>query len=155
MSAQVIELTPRYDPAAERQRWAERKERAAKCWAVLDALRPANATALVVAELEEDESDSQSDYFGSKTVRSVAIGWRTTKRENFTQLRAAAASYAPTAHLASKESERRENYSMGGGNYLASHSYSGWQVRSLDVKWPDNRNKPYILWLPGLRKVTA
>ena len=53
MSAQVIELTPRYDPAEQRRKWDERKERAAKCWAVLDALRPANATALIVAELEE------------------------------------------------------------------------------------------------------
>ena len=31
--------------------------------------------------------------------------------------------------------EQRENYSMGGGNYLGSSRYSGWKVRSIDVDW--------------------
>jgi protein-L-isoaspartate O-methyltransferase len=68
-------------------------------WGRLMAKKPANAVALIVAELKQDESDSMTDYFGSKTLRLVAIGWRTGKREDFRQLRKAAATFPQTAHL--------------------------------------------------------
>jgi protein-L-isoaspartate O-methyltransferase len=65
----------------------------------LAALRPRDARALVVAELEKNESDSMSDYFATSTARTVAIGWRTGSREDFRQLRKAAAGFSETAHL--------------------------------------------------------
>ena len=67
--------------------------------ASLIARKPAWAEALIVAELEQDTSEIQSDYFGSRTVRTVAIGWRKGKKDDFKQYRAAAGRFAPTAHL--------------------------------------------------------
>jgi hypothetical protein len=79
-----------------------------------------------------------SDYFANKTTRCLAIGYRSGKREDFAQLRHVAASFPETAHLAAKETERRDNYSMGAGNYLSDHgsanSGSGWVVRSYPLR---------------------
>jgi hypothetical protein len=108
--------------------------------ALLDQVRvkaPAGTKALIYAELHEDTSDSQSDYYGSRTVRTVAIGFRASSREDFRALHAAAGQFPETAHLASgDDTERRDNYSGGGGNYLSDHgssnSGSGWVVRSRE-----------------------
>jgi hypothetical protein len=106
--------------------------------AAVVAKRPPGAAALIVAELDEDTSDSMTDYFAHTTARCVAIGWRTGSREDFRQLRRAATGFPETAHLgpdAPDAVEHRENYSMGSGNYLkdgGSHS-SGWKVRSWGI----------------------
>lgn len=162
---------------------------------------------VIVASYHVDESDSQTDYFGGRRVREVVIGFGKGKRENFSQLRKAAALFPPTedfgpgfdrwtvtankrpdepdrwsfgeqlrddryrvrefrtqaeAEAAVAEIiatapecqpdytgcigfpalaqaygfachrhsiEQRENYSMGGGNYLGER-YSGWKVTS-------------------------
>jgi len=63
------------------------------------AKRPPNATALIVAEEVRDKSDAMTDYAGHETGRVVAIGWRTGQREDFRQLRRAAANFPETAHL--------------------------------------------------------
>ena len=76
------------DQAAERQNEA----------AIL-AKRPANAKALIVAEFHEADSDLQADYHNHKITRRVAIGWRTTARESFKQLRKAASTFPATVHL--------------------------------------------------------
>lgn len=121
------------------------------------AKAPHGAKALIVAEYRVDNSDTQTDYFDSRTVRTVAIGFRTGSHEDFRQLRAAAAQFAETAHMASDETlqawaqangfrvwdslEHRDNYSMGAGNYLSDHnsarSGTGWIVKSADFpcKW--------------------
>lgn len=101
--------------------------------AVLDqvmAKAPAAAKGLVYAEYQVDKSDPMTDYFNAATVRTVAIGWRMTAREDFRALHAAAAQFSETAEI--EFSEHRENYSMGGGNYLSSGGrYStGWIIRS-------------------------
>jgi hypothetical protein len=124
----------------------------------LAAMRPVGAKACIVAILKRDQSDTMTDYFHNTSDRRVAIGWRFTTREDFRVLRAAAASFPETAHLASVEAltawaeeqgehmanylrrngvvelEHRDNYSMGAGNYLSDHGWdgsgSGWIVRS-------------------------
>ncbi len=63
------------------------------------ATAPANAVAAIIAELIEDRSEPMTDYCGSTVKRTVFIGWRTTARENFSQLRKAAATFPETAHL--------------------------------------------------------
>lgn len=63
------------------------------------AKKPAWANALIVAEEVEDKSDSMSDYFGHETKRRVAIGWRRSTREDFREMRAAAATFPETAHM--------------------------------------------------------
>lgn len=134
---------------------AEREAREAAQNAILEqvmAKAPPGAKALIYAEYHEDTSDLMTDYHGSRTTRTVAIGFRTGSREDFRQLRAAAAAFPETAHMASDETlaeweqanrervyrrlEHRENYSMGGGNFLSDHnssdSGSGWVVKSRD-----------------------
>ena len=209
----------RRQPDAEAKRQAEIAAREAKyaaqraqgqaTKAALAAKRPAWAAAVIVAGLEQDKSDSMTDYFATETTRTVVIGWRRGKREDFRQLRAAADRFPATAHLgvgkdvwtarvvfaakhmdqmgvhyegspshwhSEKEAkafateaeaqayatscgvpesilsgdvemrfewrvtcesiEHRENYSMGGGNYLkASGAYSsGWTVYSTSLE---------------------
>lgn len=116
--------------------------------AQVTAKAPRGAKALIFAEYHEDTSDVQSDYFSSRVTRTVAIGFRTSSREDFRALRAAAGQFPETAHLASEEAlaawlgsspatlEYRDNYSGGGGNYLSDHGSSsygtGWVVRSRE-----------------------
>lgn len=117
------------------------------------AKAPAGASALIVAEYHEDASDPLSDYASSRITRTIAIGYRTTRRESFPALRAAARRNPETSHLASQDAldawtsdhehrltgtnqlEHRDNYSLGRGNYLSDHgtasSGTGWVVRSI------------------------
>lgn len=199
--------------AASRAARAEADAKHAAANAAVDALlakAPRGAAALIVAELDEDKSDVMTDYFSHTTTRTVAIGWRTGAREDFRQLRRAAAGFPETAHLGpdcdphviqattqdknrevlgervtldaagdvarwgdkaavypsadaalaalnvlqpdrnpawqpydvdsmrihcTGSVEHRDNYSMGGGNYLkdgGSHD-SGWRVRSIKL----------------------
>lgn len=182
----------------------EQEERTAKIKessATILAKKPDWAEAVIVAELDEDDSDSMTDYFNHKTVRRVVIGWRKGKRESFPQLRKAAAQFHETAHLGpgkdrhtirsvwadnspgrykggycrafdldgkefdnkeaaeqaiaentetlildnhpceyviqSESYEHRENYSMGGGNYLKAETRhgNGWKVRSEPINY--------------------
>lgn len=76
----------------------ERAKHEARWKALLDA-GPAGTGAVIIAELEENQSDPMTDYWGSKTVRRVAIGYRRGSRENFKRLREAAATFPETAHL--------------------------------------------------------
>jgi predicted RNA methylase len=101
------------------------------------AKAPAGSKALIYAEWHEDTSDPQSDHYGSRVTRTVAIGFRAGSREDFRALRKAAGDFPETAHLATDEdAEHRENYSMGGGNFLSDHGSSdsgtGWVVRSRE-----------------------
>lgn len=59
--------------------------------------KPSWAEALIVAELEENTSDPMSDYFNSRTVRTVALAWSKSRRDNFAEMRKAAATFEPTA----------------------------------------------------------
>lgn len=133
---------------------AEKAERDARAelLARVRAKAPAGARALIFAEYHEDTSDPHSDYSGSRVTRTVAIGFRSSAREDFRALRAAAAKFPETAHMASQAAftawlgsspaaaraklEFRENYSLGSGNYLSDHfsarSGTGWVVRSRE-----------------------
>jgi hypothetical protein len=67
--------------------------------AIMKQITPANAAAVILAELNEDQCDIQTDYFSHKTTRTVLIGFRTGKKEDFRQLRAAAGRFEETKHL--------------------------------------------------------
>ncbi len=106
-----------------------------------------------MAEYCVDNSDSMTDYYDSRAVRTVAIGFRMSSREDFRALRAAAAQFPETAHMADEDTlkawqqehngrawgelEHRDNYSVGAGNYLSdhggAHSGTGWVVRSRAI----------------------
>ncbi len=61
--------------------------------------RPPWAKAAIIAELEENTSDIQSDYFGSRTLRTVILGWSSHTKDLFPEMRKAAALFPETAHL--------------------------------------------------------
>lgn len=92
------------------------------------SLVPSWAKAAIVAKLHEDQSDSQSDYFGSSVTDKRVLGFSRSDRNAFAEMRKFAAMFDGTAHLTEKEHENRENYSGGGGYYLGISRYHGWQV---------------------------
>lgn len=96
------------------------------------------AKAVLVAELNENVSDSQSDYYGSKVNRVLILAWSKHTRDIFSEMRKAAHNAPETASLADapKEAEYREKWSMGGGYFLSSGDrYSGWKVRKYDLSY--------------------
>jgi hypothetical protein len=104
--------------------------------------QPAWAKSLIIAELHEDQSDSQTDYFNSKVVKTVALAWSKSTRDSFKEMRKAAGRFTETEHLVTGGTEHREKYSMGRGYYLAGDgsSYSGWQIRKCNVAWHVTRH---------------
>jgi len=60
---------------------------------------PQEAQALIVAERKVDESDIQSDYFGSRTEKTVVLGWSGHKRDLFSEMRKHAIKIPETSHL--------------------------------------------------------
>ena len=91
---------------------------------------PDDAMAVIIGEQHESECNPYTDYFGSRIVRTVILGFSTHTRDLFPEMRKAAARFEGTAHLTERnaEYEHREKYSMGHGYYLGTHRYSGWQV---------------------------
>jgi hypothetical protein len=115
-----------------------RAERAAEFEAKLAELAGSNK-GVVVAEYRVDDSDLQSDYWGHTTSARVILGFTKTARNLFPNMRKHAATWENTAHLATapKKAEHRENWSMGGGNYLkdGSRHGTGWSVSIIPLEW--------------------
>ena len=93
---------------------------------------PEGSKAVIIAEYEEDNCDSQTDYFATKETRTIVLGFSTHTRNLFSEMRKAAKNHPETAFLADapKDAEHRENYSMGKGLYLKdAHCYdTGWAI---------------------------
>lgn len=118
---------------AQSMRDTEERDAAEKLGAeYLAEHRPQWAKAVIVAELQKDESDSMTDYFASKTVKTLVLAWSKHTRDLFPEMRKAAkrAPILPTEWV-----EHREKYSMGKGYYLGEgrSSYSGWHIRKLNL----------------------
>lgn len=96
---------------------------------------PENALGVIVARLKQDESDSQSDYFASRTTRTVILGFSTHKRDIFSEMRKHASNFEETAYLAeyNADYEHREKYSMGAGYYLGESKYHGWIIEKESI----------------------
>lgn len=128
--AQAAEIAARNKRTAEQEEYRQRVD--AWCESIRDKI-PADAKAVIVAELRQDESDSMTDYFGSSTKRVVILAFSRHTRDLFPEMRKAALNFDGTAHLADGPSdfEHREKYSMGGGYYLKDgwRHRSGWMVR--------------------------
>jgi hypothetical protein len=93
-----------------------------------------DAPAVLVADLREDQSDSQTDYHGHRTVRRVIVGKLTSDRVSFKAWKAACAAHPdPAIQALATGTEHRENWSMGGGYFLTAaggHRDAGWCARS-------------------------
>ncbi|HML66668.1 MAG TPA: fusion protein [Dysgonomonas sp.] len=96
---------------------------------------PENALGVIVARLKQDESDSQSDYFASRTTRTVILGFSTHKRDIFSEMRKHASNFEETAYLVeyNADYEHREKYSMGAGYYLGESKYHGWIIEKVSM----------------------
>lgn len=129
--------------AAERERQAAADAAAAFRNQYRDKI-PADAVAVILATLEQDDCDIQSDYFNVKSTRTVILGFSTHTRDLFPELRKAARNFTETAHLADAPAtaEHREKYSMGAGYYLKSGNRydSGWKVHKRSFYLPAGSN---------------
>jgi hypothetical protein len=77
----------------------------------------------------------QTDYFASRTQRTVILGFSTHKRDIFSEMRKHASNFEETAWLAeyNEDYEHREKYSMGAGYYLGESKYHGWIIEKVPV----------------------
>ena len=101
----------------------------------LKGIIPTDAQAVIIACEREDESDSQTDYFASRTVRTVILGFSTHTKNNFQEMRGYAGNFEETAYLSEKneEYENRENYTGGHGYYLGESKYHGWIIEKARI----------------------
>jgi hypothetical protein len=65
----------------------------------LAANRPVWAKAFIVAQLMQDDSDSQTDYYASHASRSRFLAWSKHTRDLFSEMRKAADRFPETHHL--------------------------------------------------------
>jgi hypothetical protein len=123
------------DAQAEQQEKQRREEVAAIGRERLKEITPTDAQAVIIACEREDESDSQTDYFSSRTVRRVILGFSTHTQNNFQEMRGHAGNFGETAYLSEKntEYEHRENYTGGHGYYLGESKYSGWIIEKARI----------------------
>jgi hypothetical protein len=97
--------------------------------------KPTEAVGYIIATFQEDQSDRQSDYYGSKTTKRVILSWTMSKRENFNEMRKACLNTdieeIRILNTAPENFEHRQNYTGGGGYFLAEDRYSGWKLRKV------------------------
>ncbi|MDR0681946.1 MAG: hypothetical protein LBG15_08905, partial [Dysgonamonadaceae bacterium] len=79
----------------------------------LQTLIPADAKAVIIAELHENESDSMTDYYGYSTQRTLILGFSNHTKDLFSEMRKHASNFEGTAYLIeeNKDYEHREKYS--------------------------------------------
>ncbi len=96
---------------------------------------PSSAVALIVAELQQDESDHMTDYYESSTTKTVYLAFSSHTKNNFNEMRNAANNFEDTKYLSelNESLENRENYSGGSGYYLGESKYSGWIIRKFEI----------------------
>jgi len=95
--------------------------------AIEKAMADANADRVIVATFRVDETDTQTDYFGHRTARSVVIGFGRGKRESFSQLRKAAAKFPPARDFGPGLGRWYASVTIGADCILGSgeHMYEG------------------------------
>jgi len=96
---------------------------------------PEDAQAVIVARLNQDDSDRMTDYYAHSVQRTVILGFSKHKRDLFSEMRKHAPNFAETAYLAefNENYEHREKWSMGDGYYLGESKYSGWIIEKVPV----------------------
>ncbi len=119
--------------AAEQAETQAAAERGRALWTQAEKQLGFKPAAVIIAELRQDESDSMTDYFGSRPLRRVVLAFSKHDRRIFSEMRKAAAKSTVTEiqelATAPAEFEHRENYSMGHGIYLGTYfDHNGWKV---------------------------
>ncbi|MCU7522713.1 MAG: hypothetical protein HF312_21070 [Ignavibacteria bacterium] len=128
--------------AAEEKAEEERRIITAKGKEIFEANRPADAKAVIIAQLMADDSNSMEDYYGGHSTKTVILAFSKHERDLFPEMRKAALNCDIPEIRALADApanyEHREKWSMGGGYYLAEGRYSGWKItkagRTLDAE---------------------
>lgn len=111
---------------------------------------PEDAKAVIVARLQQDDSDRMTDYYAHSTQRTVILGFSKHKRDLFSEMRKHASNFEETAYLAefNEDYEHREKYSMGDGYYLGESKYHGWIIEKVPV-YERNRTIEEFAYIAG------
>ena len=119
----------------EAQKAAEYKALAISEGAKIIQSIPEAAKSVIVAQLKQDESDHQTDYFASSIQKVVYLSFSTHDKNNFSEMKKAALLFPETAYLNTEgdQYENRENYSGGSGYYLGESKYSGWIICKCSI----------------------
>lgn len=94
----------------------------------LERLMPDNVQGVILAELNKTKSDHTYDYRETSSIRTVILGFSTTTRNGFGELRKAARNLPETAHLAEYNKDYEHRYP---GFTLGKSPYSGWSIHKL------------------------
>ena len=103
MTCTILQMPMAIDPSLDKQLLEEKAKRKAEeteCGKkLIEENRTADAIGVIVAEMRQDDSDIQSDYFASHSTRTVILAFTKTKRDNFREMRKAAERFESTKHL--------------------------------------------------------
>ena len=95
----------------------------------LENIMPENVQGVIVAELYKTEyADHTYDYRETTSSRTVILGFSTTTRNGFGELRKAACNLPETAHLAEYNKDYKHRYP---GFTLGESPYSGWSIHKM------------------------
>ena len=95
----------------------------------LERLMPADVKGVIVAELNKTEyADHTYDYRETSSIRTVILGFSTTTRNGFGELRKAARNLPETAHLAEYNKDYEYRYS---GFMLGKSPAYGWSIHKM------------------------
>lgn len=95
----------------------------------LERLMPADVKGVIVAELNKTEyADHTYDYRETSSIRTVILGFSTTTRNGFGELRKAARNLPETAHLAEYNKDYEHRYS---GFILGKSPAYGWSIHKM------------------------
>ncbi len=113
--------------------------------ALFEKYIPAEAKALIIAELHKDESDVMTDYFSHSTTKIIILGWSKHTRDLFPEMRKHAEKLPETAHLGRGKGLftpvvviDSDNFCSGGAYYYKgsrSHWHSDHKKNGID--WPE------------------
>jgi hypothetical protein len=142
-----VELKEKADKEQREAAQIERSEKIKKGAEIINAI-PEGVSHAIVANLMEDDSDIQSDYFASHSTQTVFLAFSKHGRDLFDEMRKAAAN-CPIEEINkysvkpekpegenefwTPEDEHREKYSMGSGYYLGSQYRSGWEISKTNI----------------------
>jgi len=73
----------------------------------LEKLIPADAKAIIIAELHQNESDPMTDYYGYRTQRTVILGFSTHTKDLFSEIRKYAANLSGRKQIQRLDSQKR------------------------------------------------
>jgi hypothetical protein len=101
----------------------------------INTYKPDNTKAVIVAQYVNNDSNLNEDYHGSKTLKTVIIGWSTHTRNLFPEMRKAAKQYEPVAFMAElpKESEHRYPHSFSFLKESSNQYADGWMIYKINI----------------------